>query len=106
PFGSRGGIAFRHYFPLDGTYLIKIRLQRAYGLAIRGGAARNTIDVRLDGARVTQLTPEPKGRGGLDDAEKTVGHDLELRLPVKAGMRVVGLAFEDTRRWLPEGPGP
>src|SRR5438067_123245 len=28
PFGSRGGTAVRHYFPLDGEYVIKVRLQR------------------------------------------------------------------------------
>ena len=27
PFGSRGGIAVRHFFPLDGNYLIKVRLK-------------------------------------------------------------------------------
>ena len=26
PFGSRGGIAIRHYFPLDGEYVIKVAL--------------------------------------------------------------------------------
>ena len=28
PLGSRGGIAIRHYFPVDGDYLIKVRLRR------------------------------------------------------------------------------
>ena len=28
PFGSRGGIAVRHHFPLDGEYLLTIQLQR------------------------------------------------------------------------------
>src|SRR5262249_28066924 len=30
PFGSRGGLAIRHDFPVDGEYLIKVRLQRQY----------------------------------------------------------------------------
>src|SRR5437016_6835315 len=30
PLGSRGGIAIRHNFPVDGEYLIKVRLQRQY----------------------------------------------------------------------------
>ena len=30
PFGSRGGMAVRHYFPLDGEYLLKVGLQRAW----------------------------------------------------------------------------
>src|SRR5258707_1564504 len=30
PFGSRGGIAIRYAFPVDGDYRIKVRLQRQY----------------------------------------------------------------------------
>ena len=30
PLGSRGGIAARHYFPVDGEYVFKLRLQRTY----------------------------------------------------------------------------
>ena len=29
PFGSRGGTAFRHYFPLDGEYALRIHLHRS-----------------------------------------------------------------------------
>ena len=28
PFGTRGGVSIRHYFPLDGDYLVKVRLHR------------------------------------------------------------------------------
>src|SRR4029453_875469 len=35
PFGSRGGIAIRHTFPLDGEYALKIRLQRTWRDEIR-----------------------------------------------------------------------
>src|SRR5690606_8396334 len=30
PLGSRGGIATRHYFPVDGEYDLRIRLARTY----------------------------------------------------------------------------
>src|SRR5262249_11602427 len=36
PFGSRGGVAIRHDFPVDGEYLIKVRLQRQYQDYIKG----------------------------------------------------------------------
>src|SRR2546430_2261092 len=36
PFGSRGGIAVRYEFPIDGEYLIKVRLQRQYQDYIKG----------------------------------------------------------------------
>ena len=31
PFGSRGGVAIRHHFPVDGEYDLEIRLHRNYG---------------------------------------------------------------------------
>ena len=53
PFGSRGGIAVRHFFPVDGEYLIKVRLKRSYdGETILGLAAAHQLDLRLDDARI------------------------------------------------------
>ena len=56
PLGSRGGIVARHYFPVDGEYVFKIRLDRTDTGLIRGLQARNDIEIRIDGARVGQLT--------------------------------------------------
>ena len=56
PLGSRGGIVARHYFPVDGEYVFKIRLDRTDTGLIRGLQARSDIDIRVDGARVGQLT--------------------------------------------------
>ena len=68
PLGSRGGIAARHYFPVDGEYIFKIRLDRTDTGVIRGLQWRNDIEVRVDGVRVGQLsvggTPEFARRGG------------------------------------------
>ena len=36
PLGSRGGIAIRHYFPVDGEYLFKVSLRRTYNDYIMG----------------------------------------------------------------------
>src|SRR5262249_14165345 len=55
PFGTRGGTVVRHKFPLDGEYVVRIRLQRntlSIGNEIRGLDTPVQIDVRLDGARV------------------------------------------------------
>ncbi len=41
PLGSRGGIAARHYFPVDGEYVFKIRLDRTDTGLIRGLRARS-----------------------------------------------------------------
>src|SRR6185369_14514512 len=49
PLGSRGGIAIRHNFPVDGEYLLKIRLQRQYQDYLKGMGWAQRLDVRLDG---------------------------------------------------------
>ena len=56
PFNTRGGMLIRHYFPLDGDYLVKIRLGRNFTSSqIRAIATREQIDVLLDGAQVTRF---------------------------------------------------
>ena len=57
PFGSRGGIAVRHHFPLDGEYVVKVRLVRNSRDYIRGLLDEpHQLDVRLDGARLQLFT--------------------------------------------------
>ena len=45
PLGSRGGIVTRHYFPLDGDYVIQLRLQRTNQGVIRGLDVANQIEI-------------------------------------------------------------
>src|SRR5215468_7885953 len=65
PLGSRGGVVARHYFPVDGEYIFKIRLDRTDTGLVRGLQSRNDIEIRVDGTRVGQLsiggTPEFTG---------------------------------------------
>ena len=101
PLGSRGGIAARHYFPVDGEYVFKIRLDRTDTGLIRGLQERNDIEIRVDGSRVGQLTvggtPEfaaadANGPERYQDSRSpaTNADDrLEVRTPVKAGVRQV-----------------
>jgi hypothetical protein len=108
PFGSRGGIAIRHHFPLDGEYAIKIRLQRKEfntGAEIRGLDVKNEIDVRLDGARVKLFTMDIRKYQEQNISEDNGDDGLELRVPVKAGTRVVGITFPK-RTWYVEGVVP
>ena len=81
PFGSRGGIAVRHHFPLDGEYVFTISA---------GGLGRTvSVDVRLDDERLKLLT--------RDDAQRSDAYrgrqQLQFRTPVKAGSRLVGVAL-------------
>jgi mono/diheme cytochrome c family protein len=96
PFGSRGGIAVRHYFPLDAEYAIRIRLQRDGIYNIRGLAEPQQIDVRLDGERVKQFTVGGQiGTTVNGSYVKAADADagLEVRLAVKAGSRLIGVSF-------------
>jgi hypothetical protein len=110
PFGTRGGIAIRHTFPLDGEYVIKLRMKR--GDVIVGVDKGDQVEIRLDGARQALFTlggvEEMKGITYVSGVslpldrpevlkryryETTADDGFEIRVPVKAGTRVVGVAF-------------
>jgi hypothetical protein len=111
PFGTHGGLAVRHTFPLDGEYLIKLRLQRnSAANTINGMDREHEIEVRLDRAFLTRFTvggkykgPDPGNQLGIpeDDIEGQRLHTyrleadkgLEVRLSVKAGQRLVAATF-------------
>ena len=56
PFGSRGGAAISQYFPVDGEYVMTLRLQTTLYHAVRGLADPHTLDVRLDRQRIKTFT--------------------------------------------------
>jgi mono/diheme cytochrome c family protein len=105
PLGSKGGVAARHYFPVDGEYVLKIRLQRAWDSEIRGLNVPNQFEIRVDGTRVWQTT-----LGGGKAPTKTFIYDgdegLQVRVPVKAGLHLVMATMLKTDDAEPEGPGP
>ena len=114
PLGSRGGIAARHYFPLDGEYIFRVRLDRTYTGLIRGLHVPNEIEIRVDGQRVGQFTlggqPELRASASLDANASnplfTADEVLEVRVPVKAGLREVTVTAVRTDAVKPEGLGP
>ncbi len=110
PFGSRGGLAVRHHFPLDGEYLFEVDLRRNFYNYIRGlGNTPHQLDVRLDKALVKTFMVGGafegarcatsfcgSGSGGFPEwgnYSVTADEGLRFRMPVRAGMRLVGLAF-------------
>jgi hypothetical protein len=106
PLGSRGGMAIRHYFPLDGEYVIKLLMRRDRAGSILGIARPQQINVYLDDARIKQFTiggemskSELTGRRDFQYSQ-TADEKLEVRVPVQAGMRLVGISFltETTRK--------
>jgi mono/diheme cytochrome c family protein len=103
PLGSRGGIAARHYFPVDGEYVVKVRLQRSFKGAIRGLNSASQIEIRVDGTRVGQFTvggDSPK-KNPMSEADEP----LQVRLPVKAGLRQVIATILKADATEPEGEG-
>jgi len=90
PPGTRGGLLVQHSFPVDGEYVIKLRLWRNTFDLMRGMEDPHDVEIALDGARLALVTA-----GGKDDFGRMAenpglfGADLDkrltVRLPVKAG---------------------
>ncbi len=124
PFGSRAGLAVRHRFPLDGEYVVTIRLKRSVYEYIVNLDEVHDLDLRIDGRRVARFTvggaapgkPAPVTFSGTfvaagesefpsqdwDDYRTGADADLALRVPVRAGTRVVGVSFVG-KSWEQEG---
>jgi hypothetical protein len=122
PFGSRGGLAIPYNFPVDGEYLIKVRLQRQYQDYLKGMGWAQQLDIRVDGKLIKRFSVGGKAQGRAaaasyaGDGEPGFAGDpeweiymqltgdagLEVRIPVEAGRRVVGVTFV-REMWEPEG---
>jgi mono/diheme cytochrome c family protein len=97
PWGSRGGVAFRHEFPVGGEYLIQLRLNESGADGgIRGLTAEpHQLDVSLDRTRVWTTTvggPELAKEAG-EERSKKVHAALQVSVPVKAGSHLVQVYF-------------
>jgi hypothetical protein len=122
PFGSRGGIAIPYQFPVNGEYLIKVRLRRQYQDYIMGMGWPQPLDIRIDGRLIKRFTVggnapgRPAAASYAGDGEPgfagapeweafmqvTGDAGLEVRVPVDAGRHVVGVSFVRAL-WEPEG---
>ena len=90
PFGSRGGMAVRHYFPLDGDYVFRISLERPLNQPVSGTGHK--LEFRLDHGLVKlfDFDSDEYRRAGSGAG---VGGLLDVRIPVKAGERLVSASF-------------
>jgi hypothetical protein len=117
PFGSQGGTAIHHHFPVDGEYTVKVTLRRQLYLYLVGMGEPHQLDIRLDGTRVARFTVGGAGKGqtapesfagntqGAPEWEiymHTADEALEVRLPVTAGTHQISVSFV-RRYWEPEG---
>ena len=111
-FATHGGLAVRHLFPLDGEYVFAIRLKRDEGgNSIIGLEDEKEIQLRLDhallkrfkvGGQVHRPIPGVAVEGEDLEAQRVrdyrmnADQALEIRLPVKAGSKLVAVAFTDS----------
>ncbi len=117
PLGSRGGVAIPYHFPVDGEYLIKVELRTNWQDYILGMGSAHQLDVRIDGELVKRFTvggeaggrPAPvtftiaePGDPEWESYVLTADEQLEVRVPVEAGPRTVGVSFV-RNVWEPEG---
>lgn len=122
PLGSRGGLAVRYNAPVDGDYNIKVKLRRQYQDYLMGIGWPQQLDIRADGVLLKRFTVGggAKGRAAAasyaGDGEPNFAGDpeweeymqltgdagLEVRVPLKAGPRVIGVSFV-REQWEPEG---
>ena len=122
PFGTNGGLAVRHTFPLDGEYAVRVLLP---GMSTGAFYSRpqSEVLVTVDGATVKHWSLEPLR--GLNPAIAAVtleenaparapAEDLVVRFAAKAGTRPVGVTLLNIRPGYAEGlrggvvgdPGP
>ncbi len=80
PFGSRGGAAAQHYFPLDGEYVVTLDLAGPR-------TQSEQIEVRLDGVKVGEVSTAARP-SLLGEAVAT-----EVRFTASAGSHTVGVVL-------------
>jgi hypothetical protein len=110
PLGTVGGIGVRHWFPLDGDYVFQVALTRTNLDAIRGLEHEHQLEIAVDGERVF-LGPvggdaEAGQTGTINEKSDATDARLRVRVPVKAGPRLVTATFirkvaENTNRLRP-----
>jgi hypothetical protein len=110
PIGTVGGIGVRYTFPLDGEYEFRVALLRNNLEGIRGLEHPHQLEISVDGERVflgdIGGAAEDGQTGAITDKSDATDARLHVRVPVKAGPRVVTAAFirkiaENTNRLRP-----
>jgi hypothetical protein len=89
PLGTRGGILARHTFPQDGEYDFQMRLARDRNEEIEGLNGTYEMVLLIDGEQIESFTIAPPKNKDYE----SVDGKLKIRVPVKAGLREVGVTF-------------
>jgi hypothetical protein len=98
PLGTRGGLLARPTLPLDGEYLIKVKLLQTNLGSVRGLEYPQQLEITVDGARV-HLVPMggPADFAILPENAEEIAEALDARLrirvPITAGPHAVAATF-------------
>lgn len=87
PFGTRGGILVEHYFPADGEYAFNWTPVRSNAGGMFGPGEGEQLELTIDGEQIKIWDVANENPRNMTDERFVV------RVPVKAGVRKVGLAF-------------
>jgi mono/diheme cytochrome c family protein len=98
PLGTRGGLLIRHNFPLDAEYDFSVKLLRNIVGYITGLEWPHQLEITVDGERVFVAPvggPEDNRMSdeNMSEAADRIDERLRSRVPIKAGPRLVGVAF-------------
>ena len=91
PFGTRGGMLVRHYFPRDGEYEFQIDLLCRTGGECDGSvgfADEHRLLVLVDDEQVKEFILEPR-----TELRPPAERAWRIRVPVKAGSHEIGATF-------------
>jgi mono/diheme cytochrome c family protein len=98
PLGTRGGLVATHTFPLDGEYVLKVKLLQTTLGTVRGLEHPHQVEVLVDGAQVHVASVGGEADYSASPVNATdVVNDLDRRLtvrvPVQAGRRRLAATF-------------
>jgi hypothetical protein len=100
PLGTRGGFWVDHHFPADGEYVFSIREFFAMGAGyVTKVDHPHTVILTIDGRRVFQQDyGGPDDLKAVDQNQAIAADDIQnrfnqIRVPVKAGVRRIGVSF-------------
>ena len=87
PFGTRGGLVFKHNFPVDGEYMFRMTFYYTNVGGFYGSLAKDEkIEINVDGERMALLDVEPRKIPSTGDLRSA-------HLKVKAGPHNVAVTF-------------
>jgi cytochrome c553 len=98
PLGTIGGTSVRYTFPLDGDYVLQVKLYRTNLNIMRGLEYAHEVEFAIDGRRVYAATiGGPEDLAALfdkpTDTSDAVDARLRVRAPVTAGSHTLSVAF-------------